>query len=488
MRAFLHYSAFFTGSVLPQLSALQALDISYTQIGDVAFRDMLRCLHKGVGGWHRLTSLGLAQCNVGEYAIELLSRGIQETDGETLEVLLESLNVNSNQLQDDTIFLLAGCLVQCKHLKVLDMRFNSMTKKTTAQLASSLMHASDLRVLRLRSNRIGDDGLAEIVPYVKYWPALEELDLTRCRLTSRSLVVLAAALPYLPELRVLSVAGNDLRPLPGLGAGTPAEELKLFAYDPDFMKGDVFHNRGDAKVPTSFELDRRDRDSGRRRYKGPPPPAAPEPGRARAATTGPYHQFGEALSLCRQLRTLDISDSSLQDESFAELASAAQLPALKELRLGANPLFATSVASLDQLAALIGSCAQLELLDLAFTGLGDLGLSLLCDGDSGASSGVLCSLKQLRVLQLSHCRVKSLGLEALAARVAEFGRLEKLLFDGNRVGLDDLIELLARTAELSRLEHLTLSECGHSGRLHREAVVRSAGYTRLMEKGVVVTL
>ncbi|CAD2220893.1 Leucine Rich repeat/Leucine Rich Repeat, putative [Angomonas deanei] len=474
MRAFIHYSKFFTTRVVDELHALQQLEISYTHIGEVTFRDVLRALHKGIGGWYHLKTLGVAQCDLGEYAVELLSRDVREIDSGD-EIALEEINFSSNKLQDETIFLLSTCLALCTQLKRLDLRHNSITKRSIAEVASSLSKASGLRVLHVRSNRIGDEGLADLLRYVVHWPALEELDLTRCRLTCRSLPALSEALPQLSSLKVLNLSGNDLRLVQEMKDDIPVGDLKLFVHDPAYLKG------GSGKVPTSFALDRRDREAGRVRYKGPTVEEL-EGEKPSSAKVNVFAHFGEALSSCRSLEVLDLSDTVLEDGSFTNLAQTLTLPKLRELRLGSNPLFAGAQTSLDHLVSLLWSSNELEVLDLAFTGIGDLGLTVLCDGTSEGCEGVLGSLHQLRILHLSHCRANKLGLESLCARLGDFSKLERLAYDGNCSPNEGLEELLGRAAALASLEFLGLTGCTPL----REGLRSCEAYRTLREKGVVI--
>lgn len=473
-------------------AALRSLDISYTRIGEVAFAELLNGLQKSHrDGWCRLQHLGLSQCCLGDYATHHLAKQLHPGDaasrGSSSGPLLEVLQWNGNAVSRDAAFAMAGWLGQCWRLQEVDLRHCGLRTTGAAEVLSALSHATSLRVLRLRSNRVGDEAASAIASSSRHWPALKELDMTRCRLTTGGLRSIAAALQHLESLEVLRLSGNDLRPLPknrrdGVGSEDSGSS-GLFAYDPAFMR----QYGAAAKTPTSFELDRRDREEGRVRYTGneecKTEEAVPAP--------SPMQAFGGSLATCRRLRVLDLGDAALSDDSLVEFVQHCPLPALREVYLGANAIF-TTVAALDALVQWLWCSPQLAVLDLSCTALGDLGVSMLCDGTLPAADlhggGVLRTLRHLHTLQLSHAKVEGLGMESLAAAVSQISSLQRLSLDGNTIRDTKLIlELLSSLLKVPRLQSVSLVGCC-SDPSERALVLRCSAFQQLRSRGVEVLI
>ncbi|KAK7200152.1 Leucine Rich repeat [Novymonas esmeraldas] len=467
---------------LRQLTRLTSLDVSHTHLEEDAVLRLLRDVHDGAGGWWRLQHLGLAQCDISEDVMSLLhtQREAACVAGDA-PAALESLNVSGARLSRRVAFVLAGCLMQCPRLRHLRTRHCRLAANSLEDVAAALQHAAGLQTWELCLNRCGDDGAAALAAHARCWPALTEMDLSRCRLTSASLHPLSRALPMWDRLHTLRLVGNDLRlqPQPQSAGSASGGMGGLFAYDPSYMRS---YGSG-AKVPTSFELDRRDREEGRQRYRGteellrdddaatPPPP--------------PMEALGEALSMCSQLKVFDVSDCAMSDTSLKHLSRHFTGAALEELRLASNPLFG-SVPGLDALVELLWRTPRLAVLDLSFTALGDLGLSMLCDGTGGADGGVLKSMSGLHTLLLSSCAVGSLGWESLAAAVGELPALRHITLHHNRTSDAALVEeLLHGLSAAQVLESVDVSACVTSAEAaHR--LNSSAACRALRDRGVHV--
>lgn len=471
---------------LRSYTSLSRLDISDCALGDVWAPRLLEELAGGIGGWYCLTVFRASQCGFTAYAMELLLSQLRQRPHAAAAVPLTCLALSANRLGDDEAAgLLALCLVQCHALEEVDLRHSGLSGRSAEDLISALAHATGLRVLCLSANRLGEEGAAHLAMYSKCWPALAVLDLTRCHITGdRGVRSLATAIAHLESIAELYLTENAL----GAGGGTAAEGragegtaergLKLFAYDKGYLKAD-----GESKkVPTSFELDRRDREMGRVRYRGPTIADGEAPSEERPSSDA-YSALGEALSTCRALRVLDLTGCHITDAGFTALATRLAPAHLQQLRLAANPLFlgrdSTAVAALVRL---LWCCTEtLRVLDLGFTGLGDWGLVTLCDGpvergdggeEEGSSNaaGVMQELRRLQSLQLPHARIGAVGLEALTDAVAALTELRALVLDGNTVrdredtgegeGVDRCVALLGRLAGVG-------SRCSDGGSLPR---------------------
>lgn len=466
--------------VLRRLVHLESLELGHTQLEEDAVEVALDDVREGRGGWWALRHLGLAQCEVSDAVVTRLHEHRPDPNAEAAPAL-ESLNVSGARLSRAAVFALAGCLLPCTRLQRLHTRHCRLLPANVEDVTSSLQHAAELREWVLCHNRIGDEGLVSLATYARCWPALSEMDLARCRLTCASVPALSAALPCWANLRTLRLTGNDLRwrdevaatsEQPGVGG--------LFAYDPAYMRS----HGSSVKVPTAFELDRRDREEGRRRYTGTEGVVVPV---TTVSAAPPLEQLGEALSACTQLRVLDLGDCAMGDAQLVQLATHFTGAALQELRLGSNHLLA-SVQGLDALVTVLWRTPRLGTLDLSFTGLGDLGMSMLCDGDGGGA--VLPAAVELHTLLLAGCGVASLGWESLAAAVGD-GRLpalRHLALHHNRVADVALAgELLRQLRTAPALATVDLSGCVADAEA-RWRLQGGAECRALLERGVQVLL
>ncbi|KPA78122.1 putative mitochondrial leucine-rich repeat protein (LRRP) [Leptomonas pyrrhocoris] len=517
--------------LLRRFSKLTSVDVGRTQLEEDAVVKLLRDLHEGGNGWWHLRLLGLAQCEFTDAAVDVMAEQLREGQAQQQQqqrqrqaptilkavgeagpagspedtegdVALTSFDISGARLSRTAVFTLAGCLVPCTALIHLNTRHCRLQADGVEHLAAALQHATGLRTWVLCLNRLADEGMAALAKYGKYWPNLRGLDLTRCRLTCVGVNALSTAVPAWDSLEVLRLVGSDLRCpqktcTPPAGGKTQENDsgssadggnasTGLFAYDPAFMKG----HGSSAKVPTSYELDRRDRAEGRRRYRGTEAfieAAAPAAQRQGAHT--PLERLGASLALCLRLRLLDLSDCSLADEGLHQLTlHFTGGGTLEELRLAANPLF-TSVRGLDALVGLLGRTPHLTSLDLSFTGLGDLGVSMLCDGTSGAEDGVLASMGNLMALELTSCAVHALGWESLAAALPRWPALRHVALNYNAVSEVELLRSFLRqlAAAAPALQSVSLMGCVADPRVVQR-LIEAEEYRVLLERGVHVHL
>ncbi|KAH9597763.1 Leucine-rich repeat [Trypanosoma melophagium] len=497
----------FLRSVIICMRHLEVVDFSSTLLGDTQAVQLINSLKEAIGGWYRLRRLSLAETNISTWAMQLLLRDIAELPSDE-SAKLEYLDLSSNGIDDEGAFVLASCCMRCEKMCELYLRHNRISKKSASALGSALISAASLRSLNLHTNPLGDEGLNGLLQHAKYWTDLRSLNLTRCRLTAHCLITLSSVLPLFEKMQELTLDRNDMRPLKRKGEngkGNDTEgDLQLFAYDPRFMQCGRY---GNSKVLTSFELDRRDATDGRRRFKGT------EEYRVEDKTcknntnshneeeddgnddTVLFQRFGSALSGCRELRRLSLSDCSLTDASFTALATALVVRQLTHLDLSANPLFAQmkSLEALDMLLHL--ASPSLEELDLSCTGLGSIGVSLLADGpmaphfdeEQKGGESALRLLKTLKQLRLSNCCIGTDGFEALTDAISTLVSLERLFLDSNKVNeASTVISLLGSLAVLPLLKFVGLYGCvTHNCTF---LITESQEYVALQRKGVVIHL
>ncbi|CAJ1024824.1 putative Leucine Rich repeat [Leishmania utingensis] len=483
-----HAHEFIASRQLCHLIRLSYLDFSHTQLSEDAVQRLLRDVQDGVGGWWLLQHLGLAQCEVSE-AVVLLLHNQHEQHAKGEAPLLESLNVSGARLSCRAAFVMAMCLVQCPRLRHLQTRHCRLQPASVEDMAAGLQHATELQTWMLCFNKFGDEGVAALTKYARCWPSLTDMDLSRCRLTCASVHALSRALPEWNKLQSLRLVGNDLRWQPpqalssssssGVESSRNGRDTNgLFAYDPAYMKT----HGSSVKVPTSYELERRDRKEGRQRYKG-----TEELAEETVSVAPPLEALGEALSMCSQLRVLDLSDCAMADAQLVQLSTHFTGASLEELRLASNPLFAT-VPALDALVEVLWRTPNLSVLDLSFTALGDLGVSMMCDGTAGVDGGVLKAMPGLHTLLLSGCAVESLGWESLAAAVSQLTSLRHIALHHNRVSeLALLEELLRQLVTVSTLRSVNLAWCVDSTEVVRR-LQDCAECRALRKRGVQVLL
>ena len=137
----------------------------------------------------------------------------------------------------------------------------------------------------------------------------------------------------------------------------------------------------------------------------------------RSLDTDAAHAFAAALTSCRRLRALDLSDNRLLAEGASALAGA------------------------------LGSLPVLELLDLAGTGAGDKGASALALALGGSA--------RLRSLQLMGCFIKSAGGAAIAQAVPTLPSLEDLGLGWNHVCGEAAVALSRAALAAPRLRRLS---------------------------------
>jgi Ran GTPase-activating protein (RanGAP) involved in mRNA processing and transport len=523
--------------LLRRCAQLRSLDVGQTALEETAVVTLLEDLNAkgGVGGWWRLRHLGLSQCELSDAAVAVMAAQLRArhqddaakvtSNAEAAQATahtgtcphtalddatpeeeatvppLTSLDIAGARLSRTAVFDLASCLVRCTALQHLNTRHCRLTGDGVTHLAAALRNATGLRSWVLCLNRLTDDGVAALAKYGRHWLCLKEVDLTRCRLTSAAASSIAAALPSWDAVEVLRLVGNDLRCCPSTSstASVDATTTKttedsttgLFAYDPTFMK----QHGSSGKVPTSYELERRDRAEGRRRFRGTEEfvTASATAAAAQAPLHTPLECLGEALSCCRALRQLDLSDCACTDVELHQLVRYFAGGPLQEVCLSANPLF-SSVAGLDALVQLLSRTPQLVHLDLSFTGLGDLGLSMLCDGTAGsAEEGVLTRMTGLETLLLSSCTVHALGWESLTAALPRWPALQHISLHHNVVEdmalLHGFLHQLAVSAPA--LQSVGLMGCVAAKETSSEQWQRlreSAACQALRERGVHVHL
>ncbi|KAG8343266.1 hypothetical protein TRVL_05903 [Trypanosoma vivax] len=487
---------------LREMKQLTVLDMSSTCLGDVSLQRLLKGLKASIGGWHRLEVLSVVECQLSAWVLRLMYEDVADPELLPPGVVanLRVLNLSSNGIDDEGAFTLASCCMLCGRLQELHLRHNRISEKGVAAIGSALSQSQSLRVLSLHSNPLKDSGLKEVLESARHWPALQRLDLTRCRLTVQSMPVICKAIKLLNSLQELVLDRNDFRLVEGGAPSSSGDDsdhahihaqdnadIPLFAYDRNYMHPGA-GNAGMLKVPTSFELDRRDALEGRIRYKGTE--AFTQTGEPKPSHFGeaPFQELGTSLSACQELRHLSLSGCSLTDVALVPFAGACSLRGLKHLDMSGNPLF-NHMKGLEALASLLSnSSGSLEVLDLSFTALGSVGVSLLADGAPGDPSScvpALCSLKQLKEFRLSHCHIGEDGLSALTDALPSVQKLERLFLDGNQV--NDPAAVIALLGSLSTLQSLTfVSLHGTFPSAMTNQVTTSHEYVTLCQRGVIL--
>ncbi|XP_067307380.1 NACHT, LRR and PYD domains-containing protein 3-like [Pseudorasbora parva] len=226
-------------AVLPSISNLRELDLSYNNLQDSGVEILCVGLKRSGYSVEKLVrSLGSEDCDPDLSFVVLPTAGLQDS-----KCRLESLNLNNCGVTEAGCVSLSSALsLNPSHLKVLDLSWNNigdsgvkhlcaalervqcaleilklLTCKINAEgfesLASTLKSNTQLRELDLGNNSPGDQGV-ELLSAVLHHPncRLKTLRLDKCGMTEKSCTALASALSSeTSSLTHLDLSINDLQ-------------------------------------------------------------------------------------------------------------------------------------------------------------------------------------------------------------------------------------------------------------------------------------
>jgi uncharacterized protein (TIGR02996 family) len=177
------------------LGRLNALDLSFSRIGDAGLRELLTSPH--LAGLH---ALGLHETGIGPSGLqELLARG-------HLLPNLVSLDLSGCQLSPEALGWLAASSLS-DHLQTLNLANTGLTDVGAEAMANGLCA---LQALYLGQNLIGERGLRALVRS-RFWANLVDFDLNFNRLSDAAANELLAA-PQPVRLTSLDLRANGISP------------------------------------------------------------------------------------------------------------------------------------------------------------------------------------------------------------------------------------------------------------------------------------
>ena len=213
-------------AVIPKLTSLQVLDLSYNPIGDGGAVEFIRTL------CHFKTTLRF---------IYLDDTGIGEEDCTSLTILisstdLETLDVSNNHLSSNSITSIMNCILQNNAIRTLRMSSSQFSVDNCTslssilqqpmcqlrklhiancnidsggalQLAAGLTHNQSLEVINISDNPIGDTGAAALCDAISNNTILQYLYMESCEITSKGFIEVSSSLTSLPTL---FMGGNSL--------------------------------------------------------------------------------------------------------------------------------------------------------------------------------------------------------------------------------------------------------------------------------------
>lgn len=382
------------------------------------------------GSWPALKALDVGSNRLGEQGVSALGR---------LEApKLEVLRLDWNAAADDGVL---GLLSSSHHkLKVLGLDHNNLSAKAIRAIVAS-EHLSALETLTLEGNPLTDEGALALSSRADRLGALKRLKLGQTQLTANACAALSAlnapslahldvsenALTdactlellkanYIPRLRALLISKAELT---SQSAAALAQEktLSLAALD---LSQNRLDERGCQQLMTSSALKRLEALSLAQNEVGP------------GCAASIARQAAQPDGL-RELISLDLSQTGLNDEALVELLKSPLSGQLITLKLSWNPLErAAQTLSQAKLTAL----SQLSL----------EGVTLKDDSNTPQLQTLLTSqaFAHLTQLNLGWCGLDDASLEPLA-RWDGLGRLEALSLKGNAFNADALKAFIERT-------------------------------------------
>ena len=360
----------------------------------------------------QLKSLDLSHMNFDSSDLGTLCVGLEDPSSRNnvTTASMTRLVLSGNHLDDAALFRFSGAfLTRAQHLRALELRFRPrkgsvITRIGYDALCATLgqscpaleelnLKAHDLppsAVMRLADAQLTNLSLVEFScrsPVEAWWPALLALvaaspQLSRISLSQSNLKGIATV----RDIQKMDLAANK-------DDSIATEDLNPF--DPEYMTPS---HLAAGKVPTHFEIARRDAEQGRTQRFVPP---------ARSDEVSTVKKSGGGGVFARNLRVLELSETGMSDADWLHLTSHCGLSdvvGLERLDLSGN-VGLTMEVTLSLRALLASNATSLKDLDISglvqFGEIGMVGLleplETTLEGSSESPFGRMRNLRHLRL-------------------------------------------------------------------------------------------
>ena len=398
------------GQLLPELSALQTLQISgLAQCSDDVVTKLVTAIkHK------TLEKLTLCEMNLTSTIAKSLVQSLPELTA------LRTLKLSGLIKCSDEVATRLGAVIKHKTLEKLDLSEIHLTSAVTESLGQSLPELSALRTLKVSGLiECSDDAVTRLVAAIKH-KTLEELELSKINSTPVAAVMLGQSLPELHFLQKLKISGSDGFSLQLVFLKLQIRGLTEFSAAAVARLIDVIKNKPFKKLEL-IEIN---------------------------LTSAVAEALSQLLPELSALQTLKIDGlTEWSDGAGTRLFAAFKHKTLKELDLSKINVTSAAMGALGQ------SLPELSALQT-------LKLSGLTEYSDQAVTKLVAAIKHktLQKLELSEINLASVAAEALGQSLPELTALRTLMISGLTECSDEAVTELVAAIKLETLVELELSE------------------------------
>jgi Ran GTPase-activating protein (RanGAP) involved in mRNA processing and transport len=177
---------------------LKSIRLSGNPLGEKGIKVLL-----DEGNVHRIPDIDLWDCDVGDAGAQLIGRAMHRSDAQ-----IQRLVLNMNGIGNPGVEYLAGGITSCGSLTSLDVGCNNIGFSGVAALSKALQN-SNVEKLNLRANQLGVVG-AKLLASVVNVTRLRQLDVCYNGIGDDGARYLGEALETNTFMEELSISSNDL--------------------------------------------------------------------------------------------------------------------------------------------------------------------------------------------------------------------------------------------------------------------------------------
>ena len=453
---------------LQQITSLKVLDLGKTNIP----KETCNGLALAIDSNRQLENISLQDNALGSSVTTILQRLSKLSS-------LKTLDLQDNQLNDNTAELLASVILNNSVLKSLNLCNNSI-RKGALQIAKALQHITSLRLLNLGDNMLIKEVCNELACAFKYNVNIESLCLHDNKLQSSALVILQS-LSTITTLKVLNMNNNQIGKKGGdalasiIRSNTGLKELCVGGNN--LQRSVVKISKALQTISTIESLDLSNNNLTNE--------VGIELAAAILSNSSLKHlelqnnnlqsSIGFVLKALNKLSTLEslvLQNNQLTEKHGESLRSVINNNAsLETLFLGSNNINLGAV----KIAGALQNIKSLKMLDFSNINLSkevihklstaiksSNYLELLTIGSNNLQSSAIVILQSLsyvttlKVLDMNNNHIGEKGGEMLAAVIKNNTRLNELYFSSNNLQ-NSVIKILEALQTISNLESLDLS-------------------------------